>query len=83
MSLIHNEKAKLSATYINGLAITIFAVGGLAFAVGGLAPLFSSLYSGTPAPLPAWAIAAISTVCFLGSAALHFVARSILDRMKE
>lgn len=30
MSLIHNERAKLTATYINGIAIAIFAVGSFA-----------------------------------------------------
>ena len=30
MSLVHNEQAKLTATYVNGLAIAMFAVGGLA-----------------------------------------------------
>ena len=30
MSLIHNERIKLRATYLNGLAIAVFAVGSLA-----------------------------------------------------
>lgn len=30
MTLIHNEQAKLTATYINGLAIATFALGALA-----------------------------------------------------
>lgn len=30
MSLIHNERTKLTATYFNGAAISIFAIGGFA-----------------------------------------------------
>ncbi|HSI41256.1 MAG TPA: hypothetical protein VLA00_11990 [Xanthobacteraceae bacterium] len=29
VSLIHNERTKLSATYLNGVAIAVLAVGGL------------------------------------------------------
>jgi hypothetical protein len=43
MSLVHNERTKLTATYINGLAIAVFAV-------GGLAPILSNLYAGAPNP---------------------------------
>jgi hypothetical protein len=34
VSLVQNEQVKLTATYLNGLAIAIFAVGGLAPVVG-------------------------------------------------
>ena len=37
MDLIRNERIKLLATYINSMAVALFAV-------GGLAPLFSYLY---------------------------------------
>jgi len=30
MSLIHNEQTKLTATYLNGLAMAIFAIGAVA-----------------------------------------------------
>jgi hypothetical protein len=30
MSLVDNERAKLSATYFNGLAIAVMAIGGFA-----------------------------------------------------
>ena len=76
MSLIHNEQAKLTATYVNGLAIAVFAV-------GGLAPLFSLLYSDRPAPIPLWSIVAVSLVCFAASGALHYAARHFLKGMKE
>jgi hypothetical protein len=76
MNLVHNEQAKLTATYLNGLAIATFAV-------GGLAPLFSALNAGTPGPLPFWAVASISLVCALTSLSLHLIARLVLRRMKE
>ena len=76
MNLVHNEQAKLTAIYRNGLAIATFAV-------GGLAPLLSALNAGTPGPLPFWAIGSISFVCALTSLILHLVARLVLRRMKE
>jgi len=39
MSQVHNERIKLSATWLNGLSIAIFAV-------GGLAPLLTRFYDG-------------------------------------
>jgi hypothetical protein len=57
LSLVGNEQAKLTATYVNGLAIAIFAV-------GGLAPLFSNLYAAGPASVSGWAIVLVSSVCF-------------------
>jgi hypothetical protein len=76
MSLIHNELAKLSATYVNGLAIAVFAV-------GGLAPIFTNLYATNPTAASAWIIAGISGVCFAASLSLHLIARKFLKEMKE
>jgi Na+-driven multidrug efflux pump len=36
---VHNERTKLTATYLNGVAIAVIAV-------GGLAPIFSAFYNG-------------------------------------
>jgi hypothetical protein len=76
MNLVHNEQAKLTATYVNGLAIAVFAV-------GGLAPLFSILYSDRPAATPFWSVVAISLVCFVASGGLHYTARRFLKGMRE
>jgi hypothetical protein len=76
MSLIHNELAKLSATYVNGLAIALFAV-------GGLAPIFTNIYGTTPSAAPAWIMGGISVVCFVASLTLHLVARKFLKGMRE
>ena len=69
--LVGNERAKLTATYVNGLAIAVFAV-------GGLAPLFSFVYAASPGALPAWAVLSNSLVCWIVSAGLHYAARHFL-----
>lgn len=85
--LIANERAKLTATYLNGIAVALFAVGGLAplIAIGssiqdfspGLttgAAHFRVNYSG--------ASLVISLVCFGGSAILHSAARRALRTLR-
>lgn len=71
MSLILNEQTKLSATFINGIAIAMFAV-------GGLAPVFSSL-NGPNGPTPI--LLYTSGICFILALALHYVARRVLRRL--
>lgn len=73
MNLVRNERAKLTATYVNGLGIALFAV-------GGLAPLFSRLFAPADpaAQLPLWIVLAVSVVCFLVSVALHLTGRWVL-----
>jgi hypothetical protein len=74
LSLIQNEQAKLTATYLNGIGIALAAVGGIATWVTFL------LQSSTSGVL---LVAGISTVCICLSVALHFVARNVLTRMRE
>lgn len=74
MSLIHNERIKLLATYLNGLAIAVFAV-------GALAPIFSSLY-GSSSGGQSRTVIAIAMICVVLSAALHFIASLILRRLQ-
>jgi hypothetical protein len=73
MSLIHNERVKLTATYLN-VAIAVVAI-------GGLAPLFSYIYS-TDVTQPPWVIIVLSIVCTFVSAALHYAARRSLRRLQ-
>jgi VIT1/CCC1 family predicted Fe2+/Mn2+ transporter len=73
MSLISNEQTKLTATYLNGLAIALFAV-------GGLAPLFSYTF-GSIAGQPLWAVVVVAAICLAVSAALHLIARRILREL--
>ncbi len=74
MSVVENEQVKLTATYLNGLAIAIFAV-------GGLAPLVS-IVSGTAHPSALLPIAALTTVCVLLSGALHLIAKRHLRQLQ-
>ncbi|CAO4182082.1 amino acid transporter [Methylorubrum populi] len=68
---IHNERAKLTATYVNGVAIAVFAV-------GGLAPIFAVRPSGSP---PAGTLFA-SAFCLCISAILHWAARRFLKELR-
>lgn len=72
MSLIHNERIKLLATYLNGVGIAIFAV-------GGFAPIISSIYSQAG---PTLILLFASLICFFVSAVLHYVASTVLKRLK-
>jgi hypothetical protein len=73
--LVRNEQNKLTATYLNGIAVALFAVGGFAplanFVAGSLSNGFLVL----------------SLLFFAGcvalSGALHYFARSILRRLEE
>ena len=72
--LVANERAKLSATYVNGVAIAILAV-------GGLARLFAQR---SPAPSPTdqfWLTPAILRLCLCVSGTLHWAARSFLREL--
>ena len=71
MSLVRNEQAKLTANYLNGVAIAVFAVGSL----GSLIPALSS--DGSPAILSV----VVSGICFALSLALHLIARRVLRRL--
>jgi len=73
--LVRNERLKLFATYLNGLGIALFAV-------GGLAPLFSVLYGTVPAASLAL-VSVISVICMFASVALHWVGSLTLKRLQS
>ncbi len=73
MSLVGNERTKLTANYLNGVAIAVFAVGGLGSLLAGLnsqdgVTLFT---------------ASVIGICFAASMALHWMARLILKGLRE
>ena len=68
-----NERTKLTATYLNGTAIAIFAI-------GGVAPL-SSLATGTASATPL-ALAAMTLSSFLTSGLVHVFALLTLRRLR-
>jgi len=73
MSLVHNERTKLTATYINGVAIAVFAVGSFAPAIASLNGVGSLLSAGN----------LIVLICLGASAALHFLARRTLKALRH
>lgn len=72
MSLIKNERLKLTATYLNGVSIAVFAV-------GGLAPVFSGVYATTGLTT---LHLVLSGVCFFASFGIHLGARAILKGLE-
>lgn len=70
---IHNERIKLLATFVNGAGIVVFAV-------GGLAPMFSSLYGGQG---PTGFLILVSIICFLVAGALHYIGSIILKGLRQ
>ncbi|UXN63374.1 MULTISPECIES: amino acid transporter [Phyllobacterium] len=69
---VHNERTKLTAAWFNGASVALYAV-------GGLAPMASSIYnSGGPNLL----IAGGTVICILAATALHLFARRILKGLK-
>lgn len=73
MSLIHNERIKLKANYLNGLAIGVFLVGGLAQITSALAGQNGATF---------WLTTAVACVCLLASPILHLWARYALKDLE-
>lgn len=73
--LVANERAKLTATYVNAFA-------GAIFTVGGLAPIFATLLTAGPQTLPMPAIVGVAIVCWMTSATLHYSARRYLKELQ-
>lgn len=69
MHKLRDEQTKLTATYLNSLAVTVFAVGGLAPIVASLNEIGNRPYS---FPLM------ISSFCIFASGAIHYTARMVL-----
>ena len=73
MSLIHNERTKLTATYLNGVAVALFAV-------GAISPVISVMNAPSTTASPS--VAAVAAICIASSLALHYLARVILGRLR-
>jgi hypothetical protein len=67
-----NERRKLTATFVNGLAIAVFAIGGVTQILG--------VAQSSRLPLPTLFLIAS---CVLIGAALHWFGRFILGGMEE
>lgn len=73
--LVTNERRKLSATYLNGLAVAIFAV-------GGFAPFISAVLAGGAGAQSPLLVLAIMGVCWIMSGAIHSAARASLKGLR-
>jgi hypothetical protein len=74
MSMISNERTKLAAAYLNGVAIACVAI-------GGLAPVASVATSSSRSST--WSLSLLVIGCLIISVALHLGARYALRRLIE
>ena len=76
MFLVHNERTKLTAGWLNALATALITA-------GIFAPLAALLY-GFSAPSASQAVlAALALVCFVAGICLHWGGRAYLKRLRE
>ncbi|SFS59777.1 amino acid transporter protein [Methylobacterium sp. yr668] len=71
-TLVANERIKFTATYANGLAVAIFAV-------GGFAPFISTALSDRPHFAP---VLIAMVVCWIMSGAIHWAVRRPLRNLR-
>ncbi len=76
MSLIHNERTKLTATLFNTLA-TAFVAAGL------FAPAAAVAYGLSDLRVGSLYIGIIIVVCGCGATALHWIGRRLLGSLRE
>ncbi|TXM97281.1 amino acid transporter protein [Methylobacterium sp. WL64] len=73
--LVANERRKLSATYLNGLAVAVFAV-------GGFAPFISTVLTSGPGAQSPFLVLVVMAVCWMVSGAIHSAARASLKGLQ-
>jgi hypothetical protein len=76
VSLVGNERVKLTATWLNTLATATVTV-------GTLAPLASAVYGIGPSPLNPAVLLAMVTIWSLAGLALHLGARYVLGWLRH
>jgi hypothetical protein len=76
VSLIENERTKLTATFFNTLATAIVAA-------GGFAPLAAMIYGLSSQHIEIVYVAVGTAICATVGATLHFAGRRILGRLQE
>ncbi len=73
LDLVRNERLKLAAAYLNGIAIALLAIGGfaplIAFVTGGAATTGQTAF-------------ALLTVCAMASVTLHYAASFLLKGLR-
>jgi hypothetical protein len=76
MNLVHNERTKLTATWINTLAAAFIAA-------GTVAPVAAILYGLSALPISPGRVAALAVACATVGVAIHFGARAVLGSLRE
>ena len=76
MDLIHNERTKLTATWINTLAAALIAA-------GAVAPIAAILYGLSTLPISLGRIVVLAVACAAVGVAIHFGARAVLGSLRE
>lgn len=74
-NLIHNERIKLTATWLNTIS------GGL-MGAGVFAPLAAVVLGTAPNAIPLGAALVVSSGCFLGGIGLHMAGRKLLGQLR-
>jgi hypothetical protein len=72
LTTVYNEQKKLTATWLNGLSVALYAV-------GGLGPLASSVYN---ADGPSSLVAIGTVICIMAATVLHLYSRRTLKGLK-
>jgi hypothetical protein len=76
MLLIHNERTKLTASWLNTIATALMAA-------GAFAPAAAWLYGLSSLPIGALYLSALAVACIAGGAALHISGLALLGRLRE
>jgi len=76
MFLVHNERTKLTASWLNALATALIAA-------GTFAPLVALLYGVSAPSANQPVLAALAVVCFGAGICLHWGGRAYLKRLRE
>jgi hypothetical protein len=76
MFLVHNERTKLTASWLNALATGLIAA-------GAFAPAAAWLYGLSALPIGAFYLSAIAFACVVAGVSLHGFALAMLGRLRE
>jgi hypothetical protein len=76
MFLVHNERIKLTASWLNTLATALMAA-------GAFAPAAAWLYGLSALPIGPDYLSALACACLIGGIGLHLVGLSLLGRLRE
>jgi hypothetical protein len=76
MKMVHDERVKITAAFLNGIAIAVFVI-------GTFAPMVQSIWNAETRATD-WSLTVlIGAICIGVSGALHFAARAVLAGLRE